>query len=135
MLPSYSHLVKPALFLRASGWHRLIGNMMWPVVRRVMIRTHDIGPGAASESRARLDAELDWLDGELADGRSYLVGDRFTRVDLTVASLLAGFARPMEMPDRHEMSELDALAADVERWKERPVMRWVIAQYHAHRLH
>ena len=37
-LPSHSHLVKPSLFLRASGWHRLIGNMMWPVVRRLMIR-------------------------------------------------------------------------------------------------
>lgn len=132
-LPSHPYLVKPSLFFRASGWHRLIGNMMWPVVRRIMIRRHDIRPGAASESRARLNAELDWLDDKLADGRSYLVGDRFSRVDLTVASLLAEFARPREMPAHHEMLEHDALAADVERWKERPVMGWVIAQYNAHR--
>jgi glutathione S-transferase len=132
-LPSHSYLVKPSLFFRASGWHRLVGNMMWPVVRRIMIRRHDIRPAAASESRARLNAELDWLDDKLADGRSYLVGDRFSRVDLTVASLLAEFARPREMPAHHEMLEHDALAADVERWKERPVMRWVIAQYNAHR--
>jgi glutathione S-transferase len=132
-LPSHSHLVKPSLFLRASDWHRLIGNMMWPVVRRIMMRMHDIRPGAASESRSRLDCELDWLDVKLADGRSYLAGKRFSRVDLTVASLLAEFARPREMPVHHEMLKHDALAADVERWSARPVMRWVIAQYGAHR--
>jgi hypothetical protein len=27
----------------------------------------------------------------------------------------------------------DALAADVRRWSERPVMRWVVSQYQAHR--
>ena len=132
-LPSHSHLVKPSLFLRASGWHRLIGNMMWPVARRIMIRIHDIRPGSASESRSRLDCELDWLDDKLADGRSYLAGERFSRVDLTVASLLAEFAMPKEMPVHHEMLKHDALAADVERWSKRPVMRWVIAQYRAHR--
>jgi glutathione S-transferase len=134
-LPSHSHLVKPALFLRASGWHRLIGNMTWPVVRRIMMRRYDIRPGAASESRARLEAELDWLDGKLADGRAYLAGERFSRVDLTVASLLAEFAGPKEVPVHHEMLEHDALAADVRRWSARPVMRWVIAQYNAHRIH
>ncbi len=133
MLPKHSHLVKPSLFVRASGWHRFVGDMMWPVVRRIMIRRHDIRPAAASESRARLNAELDWLDDKLADGRSYLVGDRFSRVDLTAASLLAEFARPREMPAHHEMLEHDVLAADVEGWKERPVMRWVIAQYNTHR--
>jgi glutathione S-transferase len=133
MLPSHSHLVKPGLFLRASGWHRLVGNMMWPVARRMMIRMHDIRPDSTSESRSRLDNELDWLDSKLADGRAYLAGDRFSRVDITVASLLAEFARPKEMPVYHDTLLPDALAADVERWSKRPVMCWVIAQYRAHR--
>jgi glutathione S-transferase len=132
-LPSQSHLVKPALFHGASGWHRLVGNMMWPVARRIMMRMYDISPGAASESRSKLEAELDWLDGKLADGRAYLTGDRFTRADLTVASLLATFARPQEMPIYHDLVGPDALAADVERWRKRPVMRWVIALYRTHR--
>ena len=81
-----------------------------------------------------LETELDWLDSKLSDGRSYLAGDRFSRADLTVASLLALFARPQEMPIYHEMSFPDALAADVERWRDRPAMRWVVAQYQAHRM-
>jgi glutathione S-transferase len=133
MLPSHSHLVKPGLFRRASGWHRLVGNMMWPGTKEMIMRMYDIRSGAASESRSKLEAELDWLDNKLADGRTYLAGDRFSRADLTVASLLATFARPKEMPIYHDLECPDALAADVERWGKRPVMRWVIAQYRGHR--
>src|SRR5262249_33509957 len=84
------------------------------------------------ESRAELEAELDWLDAKLSDGRFYLVGDRFSRADLTVASLLAGFARPEQLSRR--MTPPDALAADIERWRTRPAMRWVIEQYRRHRV-
>jgi glutathione S-transferase len=132
-LRHYSHLVKPALFLKTSGSNRVIGNMMWPVTRRIMMRAYDIRPGAASESRSKLEAELGWLDHKLADGRAYLAGDRFSRVDLTVASLLAAFARPKEMPIYHDLGAPETLAADVERWSQRPVMRWVNSQYQRHR--
>jgi glutathione S-transferase len=132
-MPSHAHLIKSALFYSATGWRRQAGNMMWPVARRIMTRMYDLGPGAAAESRAKLEAEFDWLDGKLADGRAYLAGDRFSRADLTVASLLANFARPKQLLAQHGMKGPEALAADVNRWSERPVMRWVMAQYRAHR--
>jgi glutathione S-transferase len=132
MLPRHSHLVKAALFQPAPGWHRLVGGMMWPVTRRLMMRVYDVRPGAAAESKAKLETELDWLDGKLADGRAYLAGDRFSRADITVASLLAAYARPKEMPVYEGLAVPDALA-DTRRWSERPTMRWVIAQYRAHR--
>jgi glutathione S-transferase len=133
MLPHYPHLLKPALFQRASPWHRLLGNMMWPVSRQVMLRRLDIRPGAAAESRAMLEGELDWLDAKLADGRTYLAGERFSRADLTVASLLATFARPKEMPLYHALRGPEAISEDVRRWSERPVMRFVREQYGKHR--
>jgi glutathione S-transferase len=77
---------------------------MWPLSRRIMMRMHDITPDAAAESRSILESELDWLDSTLADNRRYLSGDRFSRADITVASLLAFFARPHEMPTYREMS-------------------------------
>lgn len=133
ILPGFPRLAKPALFSNASAVNRVIGNMMWPVTRRVMMRIYDITPAAASESRGKLEGELDWLDSKLSDGRRYLAGNRFSRADLTVASLLAIFARPLEMPVFHEMSVPDALEADYERWRNRPVMRWVRGQYQSHR--
>jgi glutathione S-transferase len=133
ILPRFPYLAKPALFRNASSAHRLIGNMMWPVTRRVMMRMYDITPGAASESRLKLEGELDWLDSKLSDGRLYLAGERFSRADLTTASLLAPFARPQEMPVFNEMMVPDALATDFERWRDRPVMRWVVTQYQTRR--
>jgi glutathione S-transferase len=133
MLPRYSHLAKPGLFQNVSRTHRLIGNMMWPVTRRAMMQLYDVGPTAASESRSILETELDWLDSKLSDGRPYLIEDRFSRADLTVASLLAPFACPQEISAFRGGTFPDALVADVERWRRRPVMRWVAEQYEAHR--
>jgi glutathione S-transferase len=59
-----------------------------------MMRMHDITPDAAAESRSILESELDWLDNALADDRRYLAGGRFSRADITVASLLAFFRDP-----------------------------------------
>ena len=133
MLPKYPHLAKPGLFQNVSRAHQAIGNMMWPVTRRAMMKMYDITPTAASESRSELEAELDWLDNRLADDRSYLVEDRFSRADLTVASLLAPFACPEEIPAFREGTFPDALIADSKRWRRRPVMQWVTEQYEAHR--
>ena len=77
--------------------------------------------------------QLVQLDNELADNRPYLVGDRFSRADMTVASLLVPAACPEEIPAYRGMSIPDALIADFERWQRRPVMRWVKEQYEAHR--
>jgi glutathione S-transferase len=124
LLPRYPEL---------ANAHRLAANAKWPLSRRIMMRMHDITPDAAAESRSILESELDWLDSTLADNRRYLAGDRFSRADITVASLLVFFARPQGMPTYWAMSIPAALLADRERWRDRPVMRWVVAQYQAHR--
>jgi glutathione S-transferase len=133
LLPGHADVVRRAMFQSAAGWHRVVGNLTWPLVWRLIMKTYDVGPGAAADSRAKLDAELDWLDGLLSDGRPYLAGDRFSRADLTVASLLSGLAQPKEMPVYRDMHVPDTLSADMRRWGERPVMRFVRAQYRAHR--
>jgi glutathione S-transferase len=134
ILPRFPHYAKPGLFQNTSRTHRLVGNMMWPVTRRVMMSAYDVTPSAASESRSILEVELDWLDEKLNDGRPYLVGGKFSRADVTVASLLAPFARPPEMPVYHEMSLTDDLKADCARWERRPFMQWVRTQYASNRF-
>ena len=76
------------------------------------MRMYDLTPEAASDSRERLEAELDWLDNKVADGGPHLAGHRFSRADLTVASLLAVFAQPEEMPKCYEMPVPTAFAAE-----------------------
>jgi glutathione S-transferase len=132
-LPHCPHVVKPALFRNTSSLHRVMGDMMWPIAWRLIMQMYDVRPGAAEESRTALERELDWLDDKLADGRPYLVGERFSRADLTVASLLSGFAQPREMPVYREISFPERIVADVERWRDRPIMRWTVSQYQANR--
>jgi glutathione S-transferase len=132
-LPQFPHYAKHPLFLNTDATHRFLGDLMWPVTRRVMMRMYEVTPTAASESRSILDVELDWLDEKLSDGRPYLAGDKFSRADVTVASLLAFFARPPEMPIYNEMSLTNELKADCDRWASRPIMRWVRTQYESNR--
>lgn len=129
LLPHQPHLVRPWLLMNTTPYHRLIGRVIWPAVRKRMIQAMDTPPEAAPDSRARIERELDWLDELLSDGRRFLVGDRFSRVDLTVAALLAPFARPAEAMVHSAMPLPAALQRDVDGWRERPAMTWVRDMY------
>jgi glutathione S-transferase len=96
----------------------------------MMMRMHDITPDAAAESRSILESELDWLDNTLADNRRYLAGDRFSRA----SPVYWPFLRDPKMPIYHEISIPGALRADLERWSDRPVMRWSWRSIRPHRI-
>jgi len=105
----------------------------WDIVRRLMIGAMDLGPEQRQESRAVIEAELDWLDGLLADGRRFLVGERFSRADITAASLLAPLALPKEHPT-YGLLEVPPLAReDLRLWADRPSVAWVRRTYREHR--
>jgi len=105
----------------------------WEVACQLMVAAMDLGPAQREESRRIVEQELDWLDGLLADGRRYLLGDRLTRADITAASLLA----PASMPEQHPLHgliEVPPLArADLARWRERPALVWMREVYRTHR--
>lgn len=105
----------------------------WRVVRQLMMGAMDLGAEQRLESRRIVEGELDWLDGLLSDGRRHLLGDRFSRVDVTAASLLAPLALPEEHPS-YESLEVPPLArTDLAEWAVRPALRWVREIYARHR--
>ena len=79
-------LVRPLLTDGLPLARRLGFGVAWPTLRKLMVRGMDLGPGQRKESRDIVERELDWLDGLLADGREYLVGDTFSRADLAAAT-------------------------------------------------
>ncbi len=129
----HDQTVKPAFFMNTAPSHRLLGNLLWPVTRQTIRRMYDAATASAPDSRAKLESELDWLDAMLADGRRFLVGDHFSRVDLTVASLLAPFSRPKQIDQYHTMVLPPTLADDVARWGARPIFRWINDLYDVYR--
>ncbi|WP_322081099.1 glutathione S-transferase family protein [Burkholderia sp. BCC1972] len=60
-----------------------------PGVVRLIRATLRITPDSATRSIERVRSVFDEIDGRLADGRRFLVGERFTAADLTFAALAA----------------------------------------------
>jgi len=125
--------VKP-MFARDLAWpQRLVLHLAWAKIVKLMIRGMDLGAAQGRESRQVVEAELDWLDGLLADGRQYLAGERFSRTDLCAASLLSPLALPPQHPTYHRLQVPAAIASDLQIWKQRPCVEWVSEMYRRHR--
>ena len=82
----------------------------------------DITPETAAESDRRMRAVLDDVAGRLADGRPYLLGERFTIADLTFAALAAPLVLPPEygvaLPPVEAMP--DPMAATIRELRAHP---------------
>ncbi len=69
----------------------------YPVLRRKLVDGYDIRAASAERSRRALVEATDRLADHLK-GREYIVGDAFSRADITAASMLSFFALPPEHP-------------------------------------
>jgi glutathione S-transferase len=105
----------------------------WPLVCKLMTGAMDLGRQQWEESRRIVEDELAWFDGLLRGGRRFLVGDRFSRVDITAASLLAPLALPPEHPTYGMIGLPPRARADRELWAARPSVGWVREMYRAYR--
>ncbi len=107
----------------------------WPLVVRFLGRALDIRPGIESEDKAAVWRELDYVAGLLADGRSYLCGERFSAADLTFAALSASVVMPPEygvpLPQPDVLSP--RTAALVERARAHPAGRYALGLFAQHR--
>jgi len=121
--------VRPMFSNGLPLWQRLAVTMGWSRIVPVMIKGMDLGPAQGLESRAIVERELDWLDGLLADGRPYLGGSRFSRADITAASLLSPLVAPRQHPTYGAAVFPPTVAATMQEWAERPVLRKVRELY------
>lgn len=108
------------------AWERRSLPLMVPVMRLYLRTFMDAEPRQAASALAAVEEELDWIEGLLADGRRYLVGDRFTAADLGFAALSAPFLLPdrygVELPGPGDLPP--EAAREVERLRARPAGRF-----------
>lgn len=105
----------------------------WDGLRQMMMARMDLGHAQGQESRRIVQAELDWLDASLADGRRFLIGDRFSRADMTAASLMAPLVCPPEHPTYHRIVIPPRAQEEIAEWSERPSLEWVREIYREQR--
>jgi glutathione S-transferase len=106
---------------------------IWELVVASMTERMDLGADQGRESRDIVLQQLDWFDELLGDGRDYLLGDTFTRVDLSAASLLAPLSLASEHPTYGNLQMPPRIAQDVVKWQSRPVSQFVTRMYRRHR--
>ncbi len=124
-LVEYPEIVLPvfAKDLKADAQETL--ESIWGIVRQAMLERMDLGREQWDDARGILETELDWLDGLLSDGRPFLIGDHFSRVDITGASLLALLAETPEHATYRDIVMPARVRADIVLWRDRPSVRWV----------
>ena len=125
--------VKPVFMYGLGMSDKLKLSFIWPTIRKKMMSAMDLGYEQGLASRAKVEAELAWLDDQLADGNQYLVDNQFSRADITAASLLAPAVLPQKYPMSTVMQLPPRLSQDCTLWQNRPVFDWVRQIYVKHR--
>jgi|HubBroStandDraft_6_1064221.scaffolds.fasta_scaffold633037_1 glutathione S-transferase len=108
-----------------------VARIAFPLLRRFMRSAMRIDEGTATRSRDRVRAVFDEIDARLADGRPYLMGDRFGATDIAFAAFSAPLVHPPEHPyQRVPVDALPpALAAEMGELRERPAGAFALWMY------
>lgn len=89
----------------SAGWQRRVAPAVALAMRPIIARSYSIDVRGATRSHDVLSSALDAVDARLAEGRRFLVADRFTAADLTFAALLAPITMPIEQPVTGPLAE------------------------------
>ena len=113
------------------AWEQRMFPLAYPVIARMIDRILGVTPEAAGEAERIVDAAFDGVAERLADGRPYLLGERFTAADLTFAALAAAVLMPprygVPLPQPAELPP--AMASRVLAWRDHPAGRFALRCY------
>jgi glutathione S-transferase len=109
-------------------WERRSIPIVLPLMRLYLRAFMDAAPSQATAARAEVDAAFDWVEELLADGRRFLVGNRFSSADLAFAALSAAVLAPerygVELPQPEQLPA--EIGDEMRRLRERPAGRFAL---------
>lgn len=116
------------------AYKQMMFRALYPVLKRKIYQTYVISDQEVKIARQKFDQTMDML-AKLLEGKKYLVGDQFSRADITVASMLAFICFPQEHP--FPWIKFPAVEAEsfYQQYNQHPVSLWVIELYSKHRNH
>lgn len=111
---------------------QLFFSLFYPVLRDKIYKTYVISAARVGRARREFDIAMDEIEKKL-ERHKYLVGEQFTRADLSVASMLSLLVMPSEHPfpwiDIPDQGTRSFLA----EYQDHPVSEWVRHVYREHR--
>jgi len=117
----------------ATAVQAAIIRTFYPVIRWGFKRKIGITQANTIRAQQRITEVINWLEAQLADGRTYLVGGQFTAADITAASLLAPIACPAQHPVYSDPTYQRIMVGAIAPWRDRPALQWVRTMYERHR--
>lgn len=119
--------------LEGAPWYgRPLFAFIFPKVRTAMMRLMNIHAESARLSEERMLAALERLDGALKQGR-FLVGDRFSRADLSACALLSPYCAPGKSDTEVSAAVPERVRELRDKHKTRPFFGWVLDTYRNYR--
>jgi glutathione S-transferase len=116
----------------APWLQRTLFAFSFPKIRRAMIQMMNISAESASGAERRFLLAFDRLDKALERG-PFLVGNCFSRADLTACALLWPLCRPGESESEVKAFLPPPVYALREQLQRRRFYRWVLERYQEHR--
>lgn len=89
-------LVYPKWTQGVPVWHKLLFPVVFPQVKAIVQKRFQVTETSIGEAYQEVMQVFDRVSQVLADGRNYLLGDRFSAIDLTFAALAAPLLQPPE---------------------------------------
>jgi glutathione S-transferase len=131
MLPDRNRALR--FMLNGAPWYGLpLFTLIYPKIRTAMKQRMNIHAETAKQSEQRLLAALERLDGALQESR-FLVGNCFSRADLTACALLSPYCAPGKSDQEVSFAFPEQVCALRDQHKTRDFFNWVLDIYKGHR--
>ena len=134
LLPLRQIMIRP-LTEGTPGFETLAVRLAYPLFAWFLRKALNLSAGVAEEAHGQIRTAVQNVDARLADGRKYLVGDRFSLSDMAFANALAPLVLPdvyaRLLPSFAEMPPfLRSLIAEIQ---SRPAGQFALRIYRDHR--
>jgi glutathione S-transferase len=136
----YSYILTPELIyprwtLGIPLWEKLLFPLLFPTIQSKVKTLVDITETSAAESYREIEIVFDRVTNVLSDGRKYLLGDRFSAIDLTFAALAAPILQPPEHPVANVAMELlpTQMQTEIRKSQATPAGEFGLRMYAQHR--
>ena len=134
LLPHRQIMIRP-LTNGTPGYEALAVRLAYPVFAWFLRKVLKLSASAAQESLGQIRSAVQNVDARLADGRQYLVDNRFSLSDMAFANALA----PLVLPDAYakllpSLAEMPpALRSLIAEIQSRPAGQFALRIYRDHR--
>jgi glutathione S-transferase len=117
------------------AWEQAMAPLLFPMMRRFLNTRLGISAGAVNAGCATITTVFDEVAAMLADGRPYLLGERFTAADLGFACMAAPVLLPPEYGIRLPTLEESPAAAqpEVQAWRAHPAGQFALRLFRERR--